>query len=77
MPLLEDARLMANGCELKSTKNYMIDRNSTEYAYIEALEAAVESQILIASTTDGQEVRFIQSRESISCYFLRGNSISA
>ena len=58
MPLPEDARLMANGYELKSTKNYMIDRNGTVYAYIGILNAAVESEMLMACTADGQEIPF-------------------
>ena len=58
MPLPEDARLMADGIEVTSTKNYMIDRNGTVYAYIEALDAAVESEMLIASTADGNELSF-------------------
>jgi hypothetical protein len=58
MPLPEDARLMADGIEVPSTKNYMIDRNGTVYAYIEALDAAVESEILIASTTGNQAISF-------------------
>lgn len=56
MPLPEDARLMADGTEVPSTKNYMIDRSGTVYAYIEALDAAVESEILIASTTGNQAI---------------------
>ena len=58
MPLPEDARLMADGIEVPSTKNYMIDRNGTVYAYIEALDAAVESEMLIACTADGNELFF-------------------
>lgn len=61
MPLPEDARLMANGYELNFTKNYMIDRNGTVYAYIEALDAAVESEMLIACTADGQKIPFCLS----------------
>ena len=59
MPLPEDARLMADGIEVPSTKNYMIDRNGTVYAYIEALDAAVESEMLVACTTDGKNIPFI------------------
>ena len=58
MPLPEDARIMVNGYELKSTKNYMIDRNGTVYAYVEALDAVVESEILIACNKEGKEVSF-------------------
>lgn len=58
MPLPEDARLMADGIEVPSTKNYMIDRNGTVYAYIEALDAAVESEMLIACTADRQRFSF-------------------
>ena len=58
MPLPENARLMADGIEVPSTKNYMIDRNGTVYAYIEALDAVVESEILIACAADGQEIKF-------------------
>ena len=60
MPLPEDARLMANGIEVPSTKNYMIDRNGTVYAYIEALDVAVESEILMAATSNGHEILFIR-----------------
>lgn len=58
MRLPEDARLFVNGQELKSTQSYMIDRSGTVFAYIEGLDAAVESEILIACNADGQEVRF-------------------
>lgn len=58
MRLPEDAHLLANGHELKSVQSYMIDRSGAVYAYIEALGAAVESEILIACGADGQEVRF-------------------
>ena len=58
MPLPEDARLMADGIEIPSTKNYMIDCNGTVYAYIEELDAAVKSEILIACTTDGKHLLF-------------------
>ena len=58
MRVPEDTRLLVNGYELKSTQSYMIDRSGTVYAYIEALGAAVESEILIACGADGQEVRF-------------------
>ena len=62
MTLPEDARLMANGYELKSTKNYMIDSNGIVYAYIEELNAAVESEMLIAYSTEGKEVFFSLSK---------------
>ena len=58
MPLPEDARLMADGIEVPSTKNYMIDRNGTVYAYIEALDAALESEIMFACTNGGHEIPF-------------------
>ena len=58
MRLPDDTRLLVNGHELKSAQSYMIDRSGTVYAYIEALGAAVESEILIACGADGQEVRF-------------------
>ena len=58
MPLPEDARLMADGIEVPLTKNYMIDRNGTVYAYIEALDAAVESEILFVCTNEGHEISF-------------------
>ena len=60
MPLPEDARLMADGIEVPSTKNYMIDCNVTVYAYIESLDAAVESEMLIACTSDGQATYFMK-----------------
>lgn len=62
MPLPEDARLMTNGYELKFTKNYMIDCYGTVYAYIEALDAAVESEMLIACGKGGKEVSFSLSK---------------
>ena len=58
MPLPADARLMADGIEVPSKKNYMIDRNGTVYAYIEELNAAVESEMLIACTVNGAEISF-------------------
>ena len=58
MPLPEDARLMADGIEVPSTKNYMIDRNGTVFAYIVKLDVAVESEILLPSTIDGKEIPF-------------------
>lgn len=58
MRLPEGTRLLVNGHELKSAQSYMIDRNGAVYAYIETLGAAVESEILIACSADGQEVRF-------------------
>ena len=58
IPLPEDARLMADGIEVPFTKNYMIDRHGTIYAYIEALDAAVESEMLIASTAGNQAIFF-------------------
>jgi len=58
MPLPEDTRLMADGIEVPSKKNYMIDRGGNIYAYIEALDAAVESEMLIACTADGAEISF-------------------
>lgn len=58
MPLPEDTSLMANGIQVPSTKNYMIDHNGNVYAYIEAQDAAVESEIMIAYTADGQEIKF-------------------
>lgn len=36
----------------------MIDRNGTVYAYIEELNAAVESEMLIACTVNGAEISF-------------------
>lgn len=62
MPLPEDARLMANGIEVPSTKNYMIDRNGTVYAYIEALDAAVESEMMIACAATEQELSFVSRK---------------
>ena len=64
MPLPEDTRLMADGIEVPSTKNYMIDRNGTVYAYIEALDTAVESEMLIACCANGGEIAFFSSRAS-------------
>ena len=62
MPLPEDTRLMANGIQVPSTKNYMIDHNGNVYAYIEAQDAAVESEMRIAFATDGKEVSFFCRR---------------
>lgn len=58
MRLPEDARLLINGHEMTSMRNYMIDRSGTVYVFIEELDAAVESETLIACDADGQEVRF-------------------
>lgn len=58
MRLPEDARLLVNGHELSSVQSYMIDRSGTVYAYVEGLDAAVESEMLIACSADEQEVRF-------------------
>ena len=58
MRLPENARLLVNGHELSSAQSYMIDRSGTVYAYIEGLNAAVESEILIACDADGREVQF-------------------
>lgn len=62
MPLPEDTRLMVNGYELKLTKNYMIDCCGTVYIYSEDLKAAVESEMLIAYSTEGKEVSFFLSK---------------
>lgn len=76
MPLSEDARLIADGIEVPSTKNYMIDRNGTVYAYIEVLDAAVESEMLIASTADGQEMCFIQNHARCFCVLSHEDALS-
>ena len=59
MRRLEDARLLVNGHELSSVQSYMIDRSGTVHAYIEGLDAAVESEILIACDADGSEVQLV------------------
>lgn len=59
MPLPADARLLADGIEVPSIKNYMIDRNGVVYAYIDAINAAVESEIMIACTADGRYKQFV------------------
>ena len=59
MPLPPDARLMADGIEIPSKKNYMIDRKGNVYAYIEALDAAVESEMMVACVANGKEVSFM------------------
>ena len=61
MPLPEDARLMADGIEVPSTKNYMIDRNGNVYAYIAELDAVIESELLIAYASNGQGIHFCYS----------------
>ena len=38
----------------------MIDRSGTVYAYIEALDAAVESEIRMAATSHGHKILFIR-----------------
>lgn len=58
MRLPEDARLLVNGHELSSVQSYMIDRSGTVYAYIEGMDAAMESEMLIACNREGQEVQF-------------------
>lgn len=40
----------------------MIDISGTVYAYIEALDAAVESEMLIAYGTEGKEISFYLSK---------------
>lgn len=62
MPLPDNARLMAGGIEIQSTKNYMIDRCGIVYAYIKALDAAVKSEMLIACDKEGKEVSFNLSK---------------
>ena len=58
MQLPKDARLLINGYEIQSSRPYMIDRSGTVYAYMEGLDAAVASEILIACEADGRDVRF-------------------
>ncbi len=58
MRLPEDAVLLASGGEHTSKQPYMIDRHGGVYAYIEALGAAVESDIFFASWLNGEEVKF-------------------
>ena len=58
MWLPADARLMVGAHELRSSQRYLIDRSGAVYAYIESLNAAVESEILMACDTNGYEVQF-------------------
>ena len=54
----------------------MIDRNGTVYTYIEALDAAVESEMLIAGTSDGQETYFMQNDAKYICVLSYEESMS-
>lgn len=56
--LPEDAKLLVNGHEYAPSQPYMIDRCGTVYAYMERLDAAVESEIFFACDSDGQEIQF-------------------
>ena len=60
MRLPKDARLLINGYEIRTSRPYMIDRSGTVYAYMEGLDVAVTSEILIACDADGREVLFIE-----------------
>ena len=60
MRLPKDARLLINGYEIRTSRPYMIDRSGAVYAYMEGLDAAVASEILIACEADGREVQFIE-----------------
>ena len=53
-----DARLLVGTHELRSSQRYLIDRSGVVYAYIDYLNAAVESEILMACDTNGYEVKF-------------------
>ncbi|MDD4510305.1 MAG: hypothetical protein PHY23_05330 [Oscillospiraceae bacterium] len=58
MPLPETARLILNGCELGRVSNYLMDRHGNVYAYLDELEAAVESENAFACDKDGKEIGF-------------------
>ena len=53
-----DARLLVGTHELRSSQRYLIDRSGAVYAYIDSLNAAVESEILMACDANGYEVQF-------------------
>jgi hypothetical protein len=53
-----DTRLLAGTHELRSSQRYLIDRSGIVYAYIDYLNAAVESDILMACDINGYEVQF-------------------
>ena len=62
MPLPERTRLFVNTHELVPVRTYMIDRNGGIYSYIEDLGAAIEWEISVVYSADGQEVHFIQAK---------------
>lgn len=53
-----DARLLAGVHEFRSSQRYLMDRNGAIYVYMESLNAAVESEILMACDTNGNEILF-------------------
>ena len=53
-----DARLLAGTHELTSSQRYLMDRSGAVYAYIDSLNAAVESEILMVCDTNGYEIQF-------------------
>ncbi len=61
MRLPEDTLLQSNGGEHTTETPYMVDRHGGIYAYIEALDAAVESDIFFACSRNGTEVEFRSS----------------
>ena len=58
MWLPSDARLLAGVHEFRSSQRYLMDCSGAVYAYIESLNAAVESEILMACDTNGNEILF-------------------
>lgn len=58
MPLPESARLVVNGCEVAYASRYLMDRQGNIYAYLDELDAAVESESVYACDENGEGIRF-------------------
>lgn len=58
MPLPESARLIINGCEVAQISRYLMDRQGNVYAYLDELDAAVESESVYACDENGNNLSF-------------------
>lgn len=58
MALPKNTRLITNGFELHIQSNYLIDRESNVYIYLEELNAAVESEHSYACDKNGKQIYF-------------------
>ena len=58
MPLPESARLIINGCEVAQVSRYLMDRQGNVYAYLDELDAAVESESVYACDENGDSLNF-------------------